>query len=155
MIASDYNTVGGFLMSVKLLSEEQISLLAANPNVRKVTPKSIQFSDRFKLEFIERYDEGIHPIQIFRDAGFDVDSIGRLRFKRAYANWLHKRGAGKCVASDKRGRPLSRALAKDEIIARQQATIDALKQENEFLRQIRRLERRHQPSKSPSTKNSR
>ena len=96
-------------MSVKPLSEEQISLLAANPNVRKATPKYIQVSDRFKLEFIERYEEGIYPIQIFRDAGFGLDSIGRLRFERACANWLHKRGAGKGATPDKRWRPLSRA----------------------------------------------
>ena len=32
--------------------------------------------------------------------------------------------------------------------------IETLKQENEFLRQIRRLERRYQPKKSPSKKNT-
>lgn len=142
-------------MSAKLLTEEQISLLAANPNVKKVTPKSIQFSEQFKLEFIERYDEGAQPSQIFRDAGFDVDSIGRIRFKRAYTNWLHKRRLGKGVESEKKGRPLERELTQEEIIARQQAKIEMLQQENDFLRQIRRLERRHQPSKSPSRKGSR
>ncbi len=142
-------------MSVKLLTEEQISLLEANPNVRKVTPKSIQFSDQFKLEFIKRYDEGDRPIQIFRDAGFDVDSIGRIRFERAYTNWLHKRRGGRGVESGKRGRPAARGLTQEEIIARQKAKIEMLQQENDFLRQIRRLERRHQPSKSPSEKGSR
>lgn len=45
-------------MSNTLFTDEQLAALRSNPNVRKATPKSIQFSERFKLEFIERYDEG-------------------------------------------------------------------------------------------------
>lgn len=142
-------------MSNTLFTEEQLAALRSNPNVRKATPKSIQFSERFKLDFIDQYDEGKLPSQIFRDAGFDVEAIGRKRLKRAYANWLHKRSLGKSVTSGKVGRPLERELSDKEIIERQRAEIEMLRQENDFLRQIRRLERRHQPSKSPSTKDSR
>lgn len=59
------------------------------------------------------------------------------------------------MTSDKRGRAIERELSDKEIIERQRAEIEMLRQENDFLRQIRRLERRHQPSKSPSTKDSR
>ena len=44
-------------------------------------------------------------------------------------------------------------LTPEEIIEKQKFQIETLKQENEFLRQIRRLERRYQPKKSPSKKN--
>lgn len=142
-------------MSNTLFTDEQLAALRSNQNVKKATPKSIQFSEQFKLDFVERYDGGEPPIQIFRDAGFDVDSIGRERLKNAYTNWLHKRSLGKSVASERMGRPLERKLSDKEIIGRQRAEIEMLKQENDFLRQIRRLERRHQPSKSPSTKDSR
>jgi cell division protein FtsI/penicillin-binding protein 2 len=142
-------------MSNTLFTDEQVAALRSNPNVRKATPKSIQFSERFKLDFIEQYDQGKLPIQVFRDAGFDVEAIGRKRLERAYTNWLHKRSLGKSVTSDKRGRAIERELSDKEIIERQRAEIEMLRQENDFLRQIRRLERRHQPSKSPSTKDSR
>lgn len=142
-------------MSNTLFTEEQLAALRSNPNVRKATPKSIQFSERFKLDFIDQYDEGKLPSQIFRDAGFDVEAIGRKRLKKAYENWLRKRAIGKSVTSDKRGKPIERELSDKEIIERQRAEIEMLRQENDFLRQIRRLERRHQPSKSPSTKDSR
>jgi transposase len=142
-------------MSNTLFTEEQLAALRSNPNVKKATPKSIQFSERFKLDFIDQYDEGKLPSQIFRDAGFDVETIGRKRLKRAYTNWLHKRSLGKSVTSDKRGKAIERELSDKEIIERQRAEIEMLRQENDFLRQIRRLERRHQPSKSPSTKDSR
>ena len=80
--------------------------------------------------------------------------IGRESAMQAAYNWLHKAKAGQSL-TDQTGRPRTRDLTKDEIIARQQAKIEMLQQENDFLRQIRRLERRHQPSKSPSKKDSR
>ena len=141
-------------MSLKPFTEEQIASLRSNPNVKKATPKSIQFAERFKLEFIERYDDGEAPSRIFQDCGFDVESIGRERVRNAYTNWLHKRSLGKTVTSGKKGRRKTEGLTKDEIIAQQKCQIEMLRQENDFLRQIRRLERRHQPSKSPSKRNT-
>ena len=55
---------------------------------------------------------------------------------------------------DNTGKPITRDLTPEEIIEKQKFQIETLKQENEFLRQIRRLKRRYQPQKSPSKKNS-
>ena len=55
---------------------------------------------------------------------------------------------------DNAGKPITRDLTSEEIIEKQKLQIETLKQENEFLRQIRRLKRRYQPQKSPSKKNT-
>lgn len=55
---------------------------------------------------------------------------------------------------DNTGKPITRDLTPEEIIEKQKLQIETLKQENEFLRQIRRLKRRYQPQKSSSKKNT-
>ena len=55
---------------------------------------------------------------------------------------------------DNTGKPITRDLTPEEIIEKQKLQIETLKLENEFLRQIRRLERRYQSQKSPSKKNT-
>jgi len=139
-------------MANEVFTPEQVAALNANPNVRKATERSIQFSEQFKEEAVSRYLNGESRVAIFADSGFDVSVLGNVRIRNAFGNWLTKYKRGKPVASGKRGRPAAKGLTDKEIIDRQKAQIELLRQENEFLRQIRRLERRHQPSKSPSQK---
>jgi len=136
-------------------TDEQVSLLRSNPWVKSVTPKYISFTKEFMEEFIDQHSKGRTRYEIFESHGLPVEVIGKKRIKNATGNWIAKSNSGAELSDEKRGRPRTRELTKDEIIARQQAKIEMLRQENDFLRQIRRLERRHQPSKSPSKKNSR
>ncbi len=139
-------------MSHKRFSSEEIELLRQNPNVKNVTEKSIQFSEQFKLQAVELYHQGLKPMDIFRDAGFDVSVLGFRRISNAFWNWMVKKNRGKQVTSDHRGRSVEKILSAEELIAKQKLEIKLLQQENDFLRQIRRLERRYQPQKSPSDK---
>ena len=137
-------------------TDEQVSLLRSNPCVKSATPKYVSFTKEFMEEFILLHSKGQTRYEIFESHGLPVEVIGKERIKRTTANWIAKSNSGVELSDEKRGgRPRTRNLTKDEVIARQQAKIDMLQQENDFLRQIRRLERRHQPSKSPSKKGSR
>ncbi len=142
-------------MAKKRFTDEQVSLLRSNPCVKSATPKYVSFTKEFMEEFILLHSKGQTRYEIFDSHGLPVGVIGKERIKRTTANWIAKSNSGAELSDEKRGRPRVRDLTQEEIIARQQAKIEMLQQENDFLRQIRGLERRHQPSKSPSKKNSR
>lgn len=142
-------------MSKKSFPPDLAAKLNENPNVVSATEKSIQFADQFKVDAVNDYLDGKSRRQIFEDAGFDVEAIGARRLRGAFGNWLTKHKNGKRVTSGKRGRQPTKNPSPEERIAQLEAKVELLTQENDFLRQIRRLERRHQPSKSPSKKNSR
>lgn len=137
-------------------TDEQVSLLRSNPWVKSATPKYVSFTKEFMEEFIRLHSKGLTRYEIFESHGLPVDVLGKSSIENSTGNWVKKANKSIALSDEKRGgRPRTRDLTKEEIIARQQAKIEMLQQENDFLRQIRRLERRYQPSKSPSKKGSR
>ena len=136
-------------------TDDQVRMLRSNPWVKSATPRYVAFTKEFMEEFIFLHSKGQTRYEIFESHGLPVDVIGRKAIKRTTDNWIAKSNSGIALSDEKKGRPRTRELTKDELIARQKAKIEMLQQENDFLRQIRRLERRHQPSKSPSPKGSR
>ena len=142
-------------MSRKSYSEEEIALIASCPYVKSVTEKAVRYTSSFMEILVDEAEGGRGALEIFDAYDVPWQVIGRESAMQAAYNWIHKAKTGQALSDEKRGRPRTRELTKDELIARQQAKIEMLQQENDFLRQIRRLERRHQPSKSPSKKGSR
>ncbi|WP_277408881.1 HTH domain-containing protein [Lacrimispora xylanisolvens] len=55
----------------KDFSKEEIEILSRNPNVKSVTAKQINYTDEFKMRFLEQYQTGKMPLDIFIEAGFD------------------------------------------------------------------------------------
>ncbi|WP_460012641.1 HTH domain-containing protein [Lysinibacillus sp. CTST325] len=53
-----------------------------NPYVKAVNDKSISYTDEFKQFFIDEYEKGKSPREIFLEAGFDIDIIGMTRVKK-------------------------------------------------------------------------
>lgn len=141
-------------MSRKSYSTEEIEIISSSPYVKSVTPKTVRYTAEFMEIFRLEVLDGKYGGDIFREHGLPVDAIGWQSVRQTINNWNHKISRG-IELTDQTGRPRTRDLTKDEVIARQKAKIEMLQQENDFLRQIRRLERRHQPSKSPSKKGSR
>lgn len=141
-------------MSRKSYSPEEISLISSCPYVKSVTPKMVRYTAEFMGIFREETLAGKYGGDVFRDHGLPIDTIGWQSIRQTINNWNLKISRGQ-VLTDRTGRPRTRDLTQEEVIARQRAKIEMLQQENDFLRQIRRLERRHQPSKSPSRKGSR
>ena len=142
-------------MSRKSYSEEEIALISSCPYVKSVTEKTVSYTSSFMRILVDEAEDGKGVLEIFDAHGVPWQAIGRESAMQSAYNWIHKARTGKTLSDEKKGRPRTRELTKDELIARQQAKIEMLQQENDFLRQIRRLERRHQPSKSPSKKGSR
>ena len=68
-------------MSKLTFSEKDIETLSKNPNVLRVSDKSITYSDDFKRHFIEEYLQGKLTRVIFKEAGFNTEVLGCRRFE--------------------------------------------------------------------------
>lgn len=73
---------------------EEIEALLRNPNVLNANERSISYSPVFKLRFMEEYLNGKRPVQIFREAGFDIKMLGSKRIERACARWKESYQSG-------------------------------------------------------------
>ncbi|WP_412030656.1 IS3 family transposase [Anaerosalibacter bizertensis] len=126
-------------MSNKLFSDEEIDVLSKNKYVKSVSKRGITYTDDFKTLFIAEYNKGYLPTQIFIDAGFDVNILGNHRIYSASKRWRKSyRESGELGLRDTRkfnsGRPLSRELSVEEIIAKKDAEIAYWKAEAELLK---------------------
>lgn len=133
-------------MSKKLFSDKEISVLSKNPYVKAVSIKGITYTEEFKRIYIEEYDKGKLPRDIFESHGFDVEMIGIDRVRNSSTRWRRSyKKDGILGLRDTRtshsGRPLERELSVEERFARLEAENNLLKAENELLKKIRFAER--------------
>ena len=137
-------------MSNILFDEEQQKQLRANHWVKSVTEKSISFTDDFKVYFINEYNLGKLPKQIFKDAGFDINMLGDKRIEQCTARFKkqNKRIEGfHDTRTNNSGRGIGKELSIDEeneLLKKQNAK---LQQELEFLKKMEYLARQAKKSK--------
>ena len=60
-------------------SAEQLKELLSSPHVAYVSTKSVSYTKAFKKAAWQRYCDGVDPSQIFADAGFNTNTLGRPR----------------------------------------------------------------------------
>lgn len=61
------------------LTEEQISILSKNPNIVKVTPRQVHYTQTFKNYFCREYAKGRSSTEILREQGIDPKVLGETR----------------------------------------------------------------------------
>jgi len=131
-------------MSQILFDNEAIQLLERNPYVKRVSQKGITYSDEFKEKFMEEYEDGKSPAQIFRDAGFDVGMLGKDRinsFKKRCKKMSVREAGFTDTRKTNSGRSTTREFSLEEQLERLKHKIKYLEQENEFLKKIEFLDR--------------
>ena len=74
-------------MQKRKFTEEQKLELQKNPNVKTVTSVGVLYSDKFKKEAIELYEKGMTPIDIFVQAGFNTETIGKENPSKILSKW--------------------------------------------------------------------
>ena len=122
-------------MAKKMFSEEEIRNLQANPYVKKVSEKSITYTQEFREIFVIEYQKGKLPTQILRAAGFDTTVLGRERIHSICTNFRKIEARSEGLADTRKGnsgRPATKDLSPEEEIKRLKNKIKYLKQENEF-----------------------
>ncbi len=130
-------------MSIHRFTVKQIEELRQNPNVKKVSDKAITYQDSFKEHFIIEHNKGKLPRLIFEEAGFDTTVLDK-RYNKAADRWkqqVNRLEGFKDTRKGGAGRPRTKHLSQDEIIKRQKTEIEYLKQERDFLLELKRLER--------------
>ncbi len=101
-------------MGVNYFTDEQVEEFRKNPYVKKVSEKGITYEESFKESFLNDYDNGMGPTEIFRKHGFDTGALGKE----------------------------TKDLTDEERIQRLKLKIKTLKQENDFLKRVRYINRK-------------
>ena len=133
-------------MKKRKFTKEQRMELQKNPNVKKVTSVGVLYSETFKKEALELYEKGITPIDIFVQAGFNIEIIGKDNPSKILSKWRSgigynpnqlnnqlsikhpiKLNSDKCSYTDKE---IKKILARNRY----------LEAENDFLKKLRALE---------------
>ena len=134
-------------MSKRIFNKEQIKTLLQNLNVAGCSEKSISYRKDFKILAVGKYREGLPPSEIFRQAGFDIGTIGRKTPKECLQRWrrvFKDRGEAGLKTDGRKqskagGRPKSLAnLTDEEKLKRLEAEVAYLKEENRFLVRLRK-----------------
>jgi len=133
-------------MSKRIFTKEQIEVLLQNNNVARCSERSISYRKDFKILAVRKYRRGLPPPEIFRQARFDVDMIGREIPKYCLRRWLKvlRRKGETGLNTDGRGqkatgRPKNLAnLTDEEKLKRLEAEVSYLKEENRFLAKLRK-----------------
>jgi len=132
-------------MNKPRFTKEQIKDLLNNKNVAGYSGEKIIYNPDFKVLAIKRYqEEAISNRQIFEDAGFDVDLIGKDIPRKCLNRWqtlFRLKGynglINHCKQDHSRGRPKTKGLSDADKIERLEATVTYLKAENDFLIKLR------------------
>lgn len=134
-------------MGKRVFNKEQIKELLQNENVTGCSEKSISYRKDFKILAVRNYQEGLPPSEIFRQAQFDINIIGRKTPGRCLRRWLkifrrkgeiglNVDGRGQSKAG---GRPRKlENLTDKERMRRLEAEVAYLKEENRFLAKLRK-----------------
>lgn len=132
-------------MSKRIFSEEQIETLLQNENVAGCSERSISYRKDFKIVAVRKYQEGLPPSEIFRQARLDIHTIGREAPKDCLRRWLKvfRRKGETGLRVENRGKLGGRPknfenLTEKEKIERLEAEVAYLKEENRFLAKLRK-----------------
>ena len=123
-------------MPKKPFTDAERRALNANPNVSRCGRVSVRYTRAFKLEALRKYnEEGLSAVEIFQDAGVDLDIIGIRAPNRLMHQWKAALRAEPedAAAVFERGNDNVRML---------RAQIAYLKAENDFLARRRKQKKR-------------
>ncbi|MCL2336047.1 MAG: transposase [Firmicutes bacterium] len=131
-------------MEQRKFTPEDQRALEANPYVARVSETTITYTEEFKERFALEYAAGKAPSIILREHGFDTAVLGRDRkdslVKRIKA-YSQRPSGFRDTRKGGAGRPRIKDLTDAEKIQRLEHQVKYLKQENEFLKKIRYLDR--------------
>jgi len=129
-------------MSKRSFTREQIEELLKNENVGRCS-RAIVYSKEFKIKAVKLYEQGLTSKEIFRQANFDLEVIGKQKPKSLMRDWnrIYRAKGEKGLVEETRGRdggrPKNRFATDAERIKYLEAENAYLKAENDFLAKLR------------------
>lgn len=141
-------------MSKILFNEYQRRQLEANSYVKSVSDRAIQYTADFKIHAVQLNLAGKGPIEIFREAGFDLEIIGMNKAQSALARWRKTFQAyGEAGFLQERrskassGRPKKEHLSTEKKLAQAETRIRLLEAEVTLLKKLEEMERQAKNSR--------
>lgn len=132
-------------MSKLKFSKEDINKLKDNPYILNISESAITYADEFKEKFMELYNKGTPPTEIFRACEIYPEIIGQKRIDTFSYRVKQKIKNGKLLKDErngKSGRPAIMKLTKDEEIRRLKHKVQYQEQQIEFLKKISFVEKK-------------
>lgn len=117
-------------------TQEQMDILLQNPNVESISSNTIRFTTEFEELALKKDKEGIPALQIFKDAGFDLNVLGKEIPKTSIRNWRHREK----YLNKNNTRYLAREVKKNKALKSILEENRYLKAENEFLKKLQALQ---------------
>lgn len=130
-------------MSKRIFSSEEQQLLQKNQNVARCSDRSITYTTAFKENAVKQYEEGMSSTEIFRQAGFDLNLIGRRQPKCCLRRWRIRFkeygivGLTEARGKTSTGRKKKRVNTETDRLKWLEAEVKYLKAENAFLARLR------------------
>jgi len=130
-------------MSTYTLSKEEVDSLSRNPSILRCSQKTITYTYEFKKLALEQYHQGMSSKDIFRRAGFDLNTWRNDYPRECLKRWrkvVKKKGIEGLVesrGSKSSGRPKTKGISDQDKIKRLELHIRYLKAENDFLAKLR------------------
>ena len=130
-------------MGKRRFTATEIEELLKNKHIMKCSEKSITYANDFKIMVVKQYrEEGMFSKEIFMNAGFDLEVIGKDTPKQCLKRWnkTYKRKGLRGLAEargERGGRPKVKDLTDKDRIKRLETEVAYLKAENDFLAKLR------------------
>ncbi len=131
-------------MSKREYNKKQIQELERNTNIKKVSRKSITYTQEFKERAVKESKEGMSVREIFLENGFKEDLFDRNYMSTMISKWKRKYketgsledDRGRCLGG---GRPRIREKETRKMVSDMSVEIALLKEEIELLKKLREI----------------
>lgn len=130
-------------MNKRIFSEDEQNKLSTNHNVLKCSSRSVTYTTKFKIRAVKKYELGLTATEIFRNAEFNLDLIGKEIPNDCLRRWrrIVKRkgfsGLSEARGKKKGSRPKKNKMSTTERLKYLEAEVKYLKAENSFLVELR------------------
>lgn len=108
----------------KKLTEKEMNELLKSQFIEKVFKNRIVYTNEFKISALEQYRNGLPPVEIFANAGIDLNLVGRKNAVNLILKW------------SKEVIKTSKQLSLEQQIEELKAQNAYLKAENDFLKKL-------------------
>lgn len=130
-------------MSKRMFSKVERSVLSENKNVKRCSDRSITYTTAFKEHAVKQYEAGLTSTEIFKQAGLDLNLIGKKQPKFCLQRWRVRfkekglKGLADTRGKNSTGRKNGRVNTETNRLKWLEAEVKYLKAENTFLAQLR------------------
>jgi len=134
-------------MNRRIFTKEQIKQISKNKNVSRCGTKSVMYTKSFKIKALRQYnEEGLGAVEIFKEAGFNLNVIGIRRPNKLMNQWntalRPEKKHGTPLQDEAKAKMAAKRFNGGKELRTLKAKVAYLQGENDFLAQLRARKRK-------------